>query len=674
MVNTVKVFAVSMVVLVALAGALAISVWMPILKEPPINTETEEGVFKTLSSYSELVKILEKASSARYPLFFSGGLAIEGDLRVVPLTTTVTFTQMESGQYYSKTNVQVAGVDEADMVKTDGTYVYMVTYSKVVIVKAFPPNEMSIVSEIPLDEGTYILGIFIKDNKLIVMNTTLTMVYYLEETPAVVIGKSYPERIWYPNTSILIYNISDRANPVLDDKITISGSYVTSRLIENYAYIIVSMPATIIDEGETILPVINGVPINVSEIKYFGEDVAYYYTEIVVVNVDDGTFDYEVFLTGASSNIYVSRQNLYVLSIEWKDPMIMFKEGLTVMMQYLPDNIKTVVTVINESEIPEYRKAEWLQEAIMDYINSLTPEERQELISNMYEDLKPMIENWFTDKTTIYKFELDGLNINAVAKGSVPGRILDQFAMDEYGEYFRVATTANKVVDVKVESYGIYPEIKRVNNVYVLNATLDIVGALEGLAPDETIYSARYMGDYMFLVTFRRVDPLFAIDLSDPENPKVIGYVKIPGFSEYLHPYGEYLIGVGLDATEEGRITGLKISLFDVSNLSDLKEVSTIKISEELWAHSPVLGDHKAFLINYREEYIVIPVITGEEGYAYVIQIDSNAGKLIEKGRIIHQNVMRSMYIEDYIYTISRDTIKATHYGTLETVAKLIID
>jgi len=136
------------------------------------------------------------------------------------------------------------------------------------------------------------------------------------------------------------------------------------------------------------------------------------------------------------------------------------------------------------------------------------------------------------------------------------------------------------------------------NNVYILDDNLKIVGTLEDLAPGESIYSARFLGDKGYMVTFRQMDPLFVIDVSVPDSPKVLGYLKIPGVSEYLHPYDEnHVIGVGRDATAEGRMQGLKLSLFDVSDVANPKELSKYIIGNQ-GTYSEALNDHKSFLFN----------------------------------------------------------------------------
>jgi uncharacterized secreted protein with C-terminal beta-propeller domain len=275
----------------------------------------------------------------------------------------------------------------------------------------------------------------------------------------------------------------------------------------------------------------------------------------------------------------------------------------------------------------------------------------------------------------------------------VPGTVLNQFSMDEYGDYFRVATT----------THGETPR----NDVYVLNMALNITGSLTGLAPGETIYSARFMGERCYLVTFRNIDPLFVIDLSNPDDPKVLGYLKVTGYSSYLHPYDEtHIIGIGKETVAEREdfawYQGLKISLFDVSDVSNPVEIGKYEIGDR-GTDSPVLWDHKAFLFDKSRNLMVIPVLVAEvdeskypEGVspdaygepvwqgAYVLHVSLDAGISLQ-GRITHIeniadpeqeyyyyyspfSVERSLYIGDVLYTISQAKIKMNSLENLDYI------
>jgi inhibitor of cysteine peptidase len=287
-----------------------------------------------------------------------------------------------------------------------------------------------------------------------------------------------------------------------------------------------------------------------------------------------------------------------------------------------------------------------------------------------------------SQKTSIHRIHIEGDEIEYVASGEVPGMVLNQFSMDEHDSYFRVATTT------QAETTG--------NHVYILDMDLNIVGSLVNLAPGEMIYSARFMGERGYLVTFKQVDPLFVIDLSDPQNPRELGYLKVTGYSGYLHPYDEnHLIGIGRETTDAGEFAwyqGVKISLFDVSDVSNPQEIDKLEIGDR-GSDSPVLWDHKAFLFDKSRNLMVIPILEAKvdvteypEGVpawaygepvwqgAYVFHVSLDGG-IEEEGRITHiENIAepekeyyyyyspfaveRSLYIEDVLYTISQAKIQ----------------
>jgi len=297
-----------------------------------------------------------------------------------------------------------------------------------------------------------------------------------------------------------------------------------------------------------------------------------------------------------------------------------------------------------------------------------------------------------SQRTSVHRIHIAGNNMTYVASGEAPGMVLNQFSMDEYDGYFRVATT----------TYGGTSQ----NNVYILDMSLTITGSLEGLAPGETIYSARFMGERGYLVTFKQVDPLFVIDLKDPYNPEELGYFKVTDYSDYLHPYDEnHIIGIGKETTDAGEFAwyqGVKISLFDVTDVSNPQEISKLEIGDR-GTDSPVLWDHKAFLFDKSRNLMVMPLLLAEvdvsdypEGVpswaygepvwqgAYVFDISLDGGISLQ-GRITHIesptdleegyyyyyspfSVERSLYIDNVLYTISQTKIKMNSLENLDYI------
>ena len=286
------------------------------------------------------------------------------------------------------------------------------------------------------------------------------------------------------------------------------------------------------------------------------------------------------------------------------------------------------------------------------------------------------------NETTIYKISIDKTSVKMTAQGKVTGSVLNQFSMDEYDGHFRIATTEGNAWGTEANSK---------NHLFILDAELKQVGAVKDLAKGERIYSARFMGDKAYLVTFRETDPLFVIDTKDPKAPKVLGELKIPGFSNYLHPIDEnHLLGIGYDTEvrmEAGSkepivlTKGMKLSLFDVTDFNNPKEKQAVVIGGR-GTYSPVQHDHKALFRDPRQNYYGFPVTiysaTDEEDRlkyegtgAHIYKVTPAgielAAELIEKARPGEQYedsynaVQRLLYVEDQMFTVSRS--KATSYN-----------
>jgi uncharacterized secreted protein with C-terminal beta-propeller domain len=222
--------------------------------------------------------------------------------------------------------------------------------------------------------------------------------------------------------------------------------------------------------------------------------------------------------------------------------------------------------------------------------------------------------------TTLTKATLNHGAVEVVAAASVPGSTLNQFSLDEYQGVLRLVTTndrsswygfRNPQHAYTQSDWARVPqgESETSNALYTLDASLQVLGSVENLAPGERVYSCRFMGDIAYFVTFRQTDPLFSVDLQDPANPTVLGALKIPGFSEYLHPYaaGE-LFGLGRDADPEtGQQKGIKLSMFDNSDPTNVKEITTLLI-ENQDAYSSAETNHKAILVDASKHLIAFPV------------------------------------------------------------------
>lgn len=691
---------------------------------------------------------------------------------------------------YSQTNIQVAGVDEADIVKNDGKYIYAVSGNRVFILDAYPAENAKIVSTLEFNGS--VSEIFINGNRLVVfgqesyqypISKTIptgggigaqpTLAVSISEKSSELIMRPY---FYSPRTFIDVYDVSDKGSPVLARNISVDGSYYDSRMIGDYVYVIANQPVYNYGEEPVTLPAIysggSKREIAASEIYYFSmPDRSFIFTNILSLNTQNGEEPAsKTFLMGYSQSMYVSLGNIYIVYRKSVSESKVYDRIIDeIIIPIVPLDVQGKISDARNSNASSYDKMQQIGKTFEDYLGTLNPEQAAVIMKTAEEKaarLQAEIAKEM-EKTVIHKISIDNGNIDYKVNGEVPGQPLNQFSMDENSGYFRVATTTSgnnwgmattgniAAVQTSVSEQitskstaqamtetqasqstpafeGVDIEQKKpqataqtneepsrtiaepavsvkttkpqvsgpLNHLYVLDGNLKIVGKVEDLAAGERIYSVRFMGGKAYMVTFRQIDPLFVIDLSSPQNPKVLGYLKIPGVSDYLHPYDDtHIIGVGRDASEEGRITGMKLALFDVSDVANPREVSKYIIGGR-GTDSEALHDHKAFLFSREKNLLVIPVSeysaapeTGASEWqwktkywqgAYVFNLDLANGFAL-KGRITHQNntdsekyyydwssqIRRSLYIENILYTISNRMIKMNSLSDLSEINKI---
>jgi len=663
-----------------------------LVKRPVIS---DQAKLKRFSSEQELKNFLKENTEAYSYYGTLGGFAepalVGGMERTVTSEAPTQAGVTKGADEYSTTNIQVAGVDEADIVKNDDKYIYVVSGNKVVIVDAYPAENAEILSELQFNSTVY--DIFINDDKLVVFGYDYG---YLIERPGIaepdieigIVPRSYSS----PKTFVKVYDVSDREAPVLERDVLINGTYFDSRMIGDYVYVIINQHVYYSDPQPVPLPVIESssgittksIAIPASEIYYFDyPDRSYILTTIMAVDIQrpNEELGSKTFLLGYSQNMYASIDNIYIVYTKHLS-MRHFYDRIVekVLLPVVPSHVKNEINSIRNSDASDYEKMQQISEIFQNHVESLDPEEAANLIKNMQQRMEDVYVEISKEmeKTIVHKISVQGKNIEYKTAGEVPGNVLNQFSMDEYNGYFRIATTTGNW------------RATSANHLYILDESLNIVGKVEDLAKGERIYSTRFIGDKGYMVTFRQVDPLFVIDLSNPTSPQVLGYLKIPGVSDYLHPYDEtHIIGIGRDATEEGRMLGMKLSLFDVSDVSNPTEVSKYIIGEA-GTYSEVLNDHKAFLFDRSKSLLVIPVTVREKDYrqswqgAYVFNLDLDSGFVL-KGKVTHANetnatddewymydyatqIRRSLYMDDVLYTISNRMIKMNDLDDLNEI------
>ena len=527
---------------------------------------------------------------------------------------TATYAMTIDAYQHSTTNTQVSGVDETDTVKTDDNgYMYVMSNDTVYILTAYPATQARVLAKIKFAD-MYPIGIFVSGERLVVLGSQ----YSFPSLMFPLYTRFYVADI---NTYVRVYDIHDRSNPVLIKDLAVTGSYFNSRMIGDYIYFVASKPAYTVNDT-IFLPeiLVNGgvTEIPPTEIRYFnGTEQYYQYTTFVAMNIQNTTQapTYLTTLLGATSNMYVSQENMYVTFQDW----------------------------------------------------------------------------YWGGTTTIYRIHLQASNMTVEASGKIPGQERNQYSMDEYGNYFRIET----------QTWSSFSQ----TNVYVLDMNLTVVGKIENLAPGENFHSARFMGNRCYLVTFQKTDPLFVINLTDPTSPTVLGNLTMPGYSDYLHPYDEtHIIGVGKNTieAEEGSFAwyqGIKISLFDVSNVTNPVQEATFVIGDR-GSDTPVLADPKAFLFDRSKKLLAIPVTVAkidESQYpspvppyaygepvwqgAYVFDV-SLYNNLTLEGRITHLDngtsitdqtywITRTLYIQDVLYTISDRMVKMNSLVDMSQIGQI---
>jgi inhibitor of cysteine peptidase len=593
---------------------------------------------------------------------------------------------------YSQTNVQVAGVDEPDFVKNDGRYIYVISGTTLAIVDAYPATSASVISKTELEDSPR--EIFINGDRLVLLKSGSEEVASTEEQPvAVSAGKiammppRYPYYRSAPVTHAVFYDISDRAHPKVVKDFTIDGDYVNARMIGDTVYLL-SRESVYPYDDRIIVPAIreNAKIIATPDVYYFDNpEMQYDFTTVTSFDVRNGvTKDAKTYLVGSGNIIYVSPDAMYVSYQKYHN-----------IYRPMRALVEPAINVVQESVGSAAGISKVSAPVLVDDFNTMSESDKQAVIAEMKSGEQEAILKREIDQSTtvIHKIGINNGAITYLAKGEVPGYLKNQFAMDEYGGNLRVATTSDVWTTRGQYEY---------NNVFVLDSAMKTIGSLTHIAEQEKIYSTRFIGDRLYMVTFKRIDPFFVIDLSTPSSPKILGKLKIPGYSDYLHPYDKnHIIGIGKETTTNdwGGVStkGLKLALFDVSDVEHPKQLDNVEIGDS-GTDSAALTDHRAFLFDKNKNLLVIPVrvvkqidtsgkYIGDQQRiwygAYVFGLTPETGFVL-KGTIEHNttggyswygspfDVKRSLYIGDTLYTLSQKQILANSLAQINTTIATI--
>lgn len=579
---------------------------------------------------------------------------------------------------YSSTNIQVQGIDEPDILKTDGRAIY---YSLNTFYEYFPLWERSIMSEPNSEDITpnqtssaeasnsLPVDLIAPDSKLIAPeilppNRNSTKIITTRTGAELEVSSSLDtsgQLLLSDSTLVVIsgsqlhaYDVSNSSSPqaVWSEEFDSNSSIVATRLFANKLY--VTTMQWVNSASPCPIPLTTrGTMIACTDIYYPVQPISVNSTYTVsVLDVTSGSLDSSVTFVGSQGQtvVYMSPQNLYVTyGYEESLSELMFDFFTDYAADLLPRDTVNRIQLLSEYELYEQTKITELYAILEHHYTSLTNDERRKLESEIQNKGSEYMKGHMRDvqKTGIIQIALNDLTVRNTA--SVPGYILNQFSLDEYEDNLRVATTTS--------SSFMFGTNESVNDLYVLDNSLKIRGSVQDLGLSERIYSARFVGDKGYVVTFKQIDPFYVFDLSDPDNPRKSGELKIPGYSSYLHPLTDDLVlGLGRDG---GRV---KATLFSVSDPSNPVELSTYVMNES-W--SEIENNHHAFLQDSDFSVFFIPASNG----GYVFSYKDNT--LTLQTAVADIQAERALYINNYLYVVGKEKIVVLDESSWERVSDL---
>lgn len=604
---------------------------------------TNASGFKRAGSASVLATYLaEKEKSASY-----GFGAMRGDAIAVPSMDRANgVAQSEASPSaptrVSETNVQVAGIDEPDIVKTDGSTLFISEEGRYYYRDPVPrpamggvSTDMAIMPPWGEDTGaTKLINAFPPESMANESEIT--------EHGELLLAKDTHTLVVLSGRSVVGYNVADTAKPVKKWTLNLENntSVSSARLRDGTMYLVTT---TWLDATSPcpVVPLMRGaskisipcadiwVPARVEPV-----DMTY---NVIALNPATGEVGRTYSVASQSGGVTVAmfKDNLYLATKLYAEPYDVVAEVYaSAYRPFLSEAGNAKVQAIRGYDISSAGKLNEITLVFQSELAQKSANEKLRIEREVENAVKQALEKRKRDldRTRIVRIPLSTLT--AEATGDIPGSLLNQFALDEYNGDLRVAVTVNPAW------WGVG---ETANDVYVLGSDLRVKGSVTDLALGERVYAARFLGDTGYLVTFKQVDPFFVLDLSVPTAPKVAGELKIPGYSAYLEPLGnDMVLGVGREGS------GVKLALFDVSNPKAPVERAKYLLTDE-W--SDVEGNHHAFLRDAEHEVFFIP--GGQGGYVF-----SYAGNTLSlKATVAGWSVKRAVYIGDYLYVIGDERI-----------------
>lgn len=534
----------------------------------PVNKGNQENQKYYAKSYKEIRKYIEASEKEE---------TAKGSTKEQLLCADATGD-------YSNTNVRQEGVDEADVAKTDGRYLYVLEddgdYVSIVDTK----TNMKKISEIKAPKDETIEEFYlIEKNKKVVMICSNSSDDDYEDVEDVTRSSLISKQT--EGTQVVTYDVQDKKHPKKVGKVSQSGEYESSRISDGYLYLFSNywVPENWKKKyPSTYIPYVDGDLMKAKDICLPEGTKGCMHEIVSSINLkqpDKIADSKAIFSEGGDA--YVSNKNIYYYEEEWTG-------------------------------------------------------------------------NGKQEKTLLRKLSYKKGKLAVVAQKTFKGYLNDSFSIDEYDGYLRMVVTRGKT-----------------NAVYVLDQKLKLTGKITNLAKDERVYSARFLGDTGYFVTYKETDPLFSVDLSNPKNPKILGRLKIPGFSNYLHFYGEdKLLGIGMDVDKKGDVTdGVKLSMFDISDKKNVKEEHKYTLKDVY--STDVEWDYKAALIDVEKNIIGFPAGGENRQMYYLFNYTEEKGFQCDmKEKIYGSDALstRGIYIKDRLYVIHGNVLKAYSLKTYKKV------
>jgi len=523
-------------------------------------------------------------------------------------------------ELYSKTNTQVAEIDEGDIVKTDGEYIYVLRDSEELLILSADGKDTRVLSRTMLTE------ILEPDEDSIPVSQNAVELYIYNDRAAVIGSENFwDETHWSNKTYIDFYDISDPMAPVYLKTLGQDGSYETSRMIDGHLWLITRFGIALDD---------------IAEVR-----------------------DYESYIPGLFDG---KEQNL----VEPECIVYPEKFDLAVYTVITAADMKSCSRTECKSVLGISPSTVYVSGSSIYLAQSVWYEEKSEPRT---ESVYTVVDHTTGTRTRLMRMDItDG--IRTAAYTEIPGRLLNQFSMDEYGGHLRLVTTVDEQYYTVYtdESAGFvntkYHADKQANALYILDGDLNLTGKIEDLSPDERVQSVRFTGNTGYFVTFRQVDPLFTADLTDAANPVILHELKIPGFSQYLHPWSSgLLLGLGQDGDDNGLSGKMKLSMFDVTDPHAVSE--TAKLALE-FGYSEALTNHRAILVSSARNLIGFPADRGYAVYGF-----NGEKKFFERAYIEMEGKWsgrsRGLFVGDDLYILMEKgctVLDLNTFGVLKTV------